>query len=34
MLQYYILMKKKHKMKDSNTEFQEWWKVVEKYFAK
>ncbi len=34
MLQYYILMRTKNKMKDSDSEFQEWWEVVEEHFAK
>ncbi len=34
MLQYYTLMRKKNKMKDSDAEFEEWWKVAEEYFAK
>jgi hypothetical protein len=34
MLQYYILMKTKNKMKGSNVNFEEWWEVVEEYFIK
>jgi hypothetical protein len=34
MLQYYILTRTKNKMKDFNTEFEEWWEVVKEYFAK
>ncbi len=34
MLQYYILMETKNKMKDFDSEFQECWEVVKKYFAK
>ncbi len=34
MLQYYVSMKTKNKMKDSNAKFEEWWEVVEEYFAK
>ncbi len=29
MLQYYILMRTKNKMNDSNIEFEEWWEVIE-----
>jgi len=28
MLQYYILMKTKNKMKDFDTKFKEWWEVA------
>jgi hypothetical protein len=34
MLQYYILTRTKNKMKDLDVEFEEWWEVVEEYFAK
>jgi hypothetical protein len=34
MLKYYTLMKTKNKMKDSKVEYEEWWEVIEKYFAK
>jgi hypothetical protein len=34
MLQYYILMRIKNKMKDFNVESKEWWEIVEEYFAK
>ncbi len=34
MLQYYTLMRMKNKMKDSEAEFKEWWKVAEEYFTK
>jgi len=26
-------MRTKNKMKDSNVEYEEWWEVLEKYFA-
>jgi hypothetical protein len=34
MLQYYTLMRMKNKMKDSEVESKEWWKVVEEYSTK
>ncbi len=34
MLQYYTLMKTKKKMKDYDTDFEEWWEVGKEYFAK
>ncbi len=34
MLQYYTLIKTKNKMKDFEIKYEEWWEVVEKYFAK
>ncbi len=34
MLQYYILMKTKNKMKDYEVESEEWWEVVKEYFTK
>ncbi len=34
MLQYYILMRTNNKMKDFEAKFEEWWEVVEEYFAK
>jgi len=34
MLQYYILMRMKNKMKDFEVKFEEWWEVVEEYFTK
>jgi hypothetical protein len=34
MLQYYILMKIKNKMKDSNVEFEEWWEVIKEFCKK
>ncbi len=34
MLQYYILMKMKNKMKDFEAKFEEWWEVVKEYFTK
>ncbi len=34
MLQYYILMRMKNKMKDFEAEYEEWWEEVEEYFTK
>ncbi len=34
MLQYYILMKTKNKMKDFDTKFKEWWEVAQEYIVK
>ncbi len=34
MLQYYILMRTKNKMEDSDAKFKEWWEVIEEYFSK
>ncbi len=34
MLQYYILMTTKNKIKDFNVEFEEWWEVTKEYFFK
>jgi hypothetical protein len=34
MLQYYTLMRTKSKMKDSDVESKEWWKVAKEYFSK
>jgi hypothetical protein len=34
MLQYYILMRTKNKMKDFDAKFEEWREVVEEYFVK
>jgi hypothetical protein len=34
MLQYYILIRTKNKMKDSNAKSKEWWEVAKAYFAK
>ncbi len=34
MLQYYILMRTKNKMKDSEAKFEEWWEVAKEYFTK
>jgi 6-pyruvoyl-tetrahydropterin synthase len=34
MLQHYILMRTKNKMKDSEAESEEWWEVVKEYFTK
>ncbi len=34
MLQYYILMKMKNKMKDFEAKYEEWWEVTKEYFIK
>ncbi len=34
MLQYYILIRMKNKMKDFEVKFEEWWEVADKYFTK
>jgi hypothetical protein len=34
MLQYYIIMKTKNKMKDFEAESKEWWEVTKEYFTK
>ncbi len=34
MLQYYILMRTKNKMKDYDIESKKWWEVGKEYFAK
>jgi hypothetical protein len=34
MLQYYILMRIKSKMKDFDVESKEWWEVTKEYFSK
>ncbi len=34
MLQYYILMKMKNKMKDFEAKSNKWWEVAEEYFTK
>jgi hypothetical protein len=34
LLQYYIPMIIKSKMKDFDVEFEEWWEVTEEYFSK
>ncbi len=34
MLQHYILMRTKNKMKDYEAESEEWWEVVKEYFTK
>ncbi len=34
LLQYYIPMKTKRKMKDFDAEFEEWWEVIKEYFSK
>lgn len=34
MLQYYIFMRIKSKMRDSDVESEEWWEVTKEYFFK
>ncbi len=34
MLQYYIIMITKNKMKDSDVEFKEWWKLQKNIFSR
>ncbi len=34
MLQYYIVMRMKNKMKDCEAKYEEWWEVAKEYFKK